>query len=142
MTVVIDSNIIASLILPASYTPQSTQLLASLNEAGESLIAPLLFEYEIVSIVRRAVASNLLGKARASEALTRLLNSNIVTIPPSRSLHQEALRIAERLGQSKAYDAQYLALASRENAPLWTADLRLVRAAQAAGLGWVHWIGE
>lgn len=51
-------------------------------------------------------------------------------------------QMAERLGQSKAYGAQYLALASRENAPLWAADLRLVRAAQAAGLGWVHWIGE
>jgi predicted nucleic acid-binding protein len=50
--------------------------------------------------------------------------------------------LAAQIGQSKAYDAQYLALAARENAPLWTADRRLANAARGAGLDWVHWIGD
>ncbi len=61
---------------------------------------------------------------------------------PSSELDRSALHFAERIGQSKAYDAQYLALAARENAAFWTADGRLARAAQATGLAWVHWIGE
>ena len=37
-------------------------------------------------------------------------------IAPSSELDRSALHFAERIGQSKAYDAQYLALAARENA--------------------------
>ena len=49
---------------------------------------------------------------------------------------------AERLGQSRAYDAQYLAVAEQEGLELWTADRRLVRNAEQAGVRWVRRIGE
>jgi predicted nucleic acid-binding protein len=63
-------------------------------------------------------------------------------VPPDSQLNREALVWARRIGQNKAYDAHYLALAMREDAVLWTADKRLVNATQAAGLTWVHWIGD
>lgn len=142
MTIVIDSNIVAALVLPVPYTPQAIQQMAHWDNVGEPLIAPVLFEYEIITLIRRSVVSGQLEKDRMPVILAHLLDNRVVTIAPTRSLHQEALRLAERIGQSKAYDAQYLALASRENAPLWTADRRLANAAQAAGLEWVHWIGN
>jgi predicted nucleic acid-binding protein len=74
--------------------------------------------------------------------LYQLQQSGVEVMPPIWDLHQQALFWSERINQSKAYDAQYLALASRENAPLWTADRRLANAAQNAGLDWVHWIGD
>ena len=53
-----------------------------------------------------------------------------------------ALRWADRLGQSKAYDGQYAALAESLEAELWSADERLVHCLKAQGVSWAHWIGE
>ncbi|HSR30541.1 MAG TPA: type II toxin-antitoxin system VapC family toxin [Anaerolineae bacterium] len=64
------------------------------------------------------------------------------TTSPPVHLHERALRWADRLGHSKAYDAHYLALAEQEGIELWTADRRLANGAQQAGAHWVHWIGE
>jgi predicted nucleic acid-binding protein len=48
---------------------------------------------------------------------------------------------AERLGQSKAYEAYdgfYLALAQRLDVELWTADTRLESRARQIGITWVR----
>jgi len=142
MTTVVDANIIASLFLPATYSAQSMGLMKSWDDVGEDLIAPILFEYEMATIVRRSVTTGQLEKGQAQAILTRLLNSRVDTVSPSAALHRDALRLAERIGQSKASDAHYLALAARENATLWTADKRLANAAQQTGLTWVQWIGD
>ena len=142
MTTVVDSNIIASLFLPAPYSAQSTGLMKTWDATGEDLIAPTLFEYEIATIVRRATITGQLEKGQALAILMQLLNTRVDTVPPSAALHRDALRLAERIGQSKAYDAHYLALAARENATLWTADKRLANAARQIGLTWVQWIGD
>jgi len=76
------------------------------------------------------------------EGLDLILELGVELMPPTRSLSVQALNLAERIGQSKACDAQYLALASHENAPFWTTDRRLANAARTAGLGWVHWVGD
>ena len=142
MTTVVDSNIIASLVLPASYSGQSKGLMKHWDDAEENLVAPILFEYELATIIRRSVVTGQLEEGQASAVLMRLLHSRVDTIAPSAALHRDALRLAKRIGQSKAYDAQYLALAAREDAHFWTADRRLAAAAQNAGLEWVHWIGD
>lgn len=76
------------------------------------------------------------------KALNALHGLGIDLIAPIPELDKSALVFAERMGQPKAYDAQYLALASRENAPLWTADRRLAHAARDTGLSWVYWVGD
>ena len=45
---------------------------------------------------------------------------------------------AERIGQSKVYDSQYLALAESIAADFWTADQRLYHSLQGLGVTWVH----
>jgi predicted nucleic acid-binding protein len=59
-------------------------------------------------------------------------------IAPTLTLHQSALLWAERLGQSKVYDAQYVALAESLSAEFWTADQRLVNSLRSLGVAWVH----
>jgi predicted nucleic acid-binding protein len=142
MTIVVDSNIVAALALPLPYDAIATEAMHYWTAQGERLIAPTLMEYELVTIVRRGMASNQLRKERVLPVLNRLQKSGVETIAPTMWLHEQALYWAERIGQGKAYDAHYLALAAREDAALWTADKRLVNAAQAAGLTWVHWIGD
>jgi predicted nucleic acid-binding protein len=142
VTLVVDANIVAALALPVPYSPQAAARMTAWSEAQETLIAPTLFEYEIVSVIRRWVSSGGIEPALVSELLQELLDTRIITLAPTPDLHRQALAFAERIGQSKAYDGQYLALAARENAAFWTADRRLAAAAQQAGLTWVHWVGE
>jgi predicted nucleic acid-binding protein len=106
------------------------------------LFAPLLFEYEITAILRRAVVTGWISNDLAITAVRKVLALGIHCLPPSAGLHEQALRWADRLGHSKTYDVHYLALAEQLQAELWTADRRLVNGARQAGVTWVHWVGD
>lgn len=83
-----------------------------------------------------------MASEQAIRAVNSMMNLGIEFTHPSPELHRRALIWAERLGHSKSYDAQYLAVAEYIQAELWTADRRLVNAARHQELNWVHWIGE
>jgi predicted nucleic acid-binding protein len=142
MSAVIDANLIAAVVLPLPYSDQATQRLIAWKRAGLELLAPLLLEYEIAAVLRRAVVAQWLTTDLAVEAIGKVLALNVRCLVPTPSLHERALRWADRLGHSKAYDGHYLALAEQEGIELWTADRRLANGAQQAGAHWVHWIGE
>jgi predicted nucleic acid-binding protein len=142
MSAVIDSNLIAAVVLPLPYSDQATQKIIAWVRAGAELLAPVLLEYEIVAILRKAVVARWLTTDLAVEAIGEILALNVRCLTPTANLHERALRWADRLGHSKAYDVQYLALAEQEGIELWTADRRLANSAQQAGAHWVHWIGE
>jgi predicted nucleic acid-binding protein len=142
MSAVIDANLIAALVLPLPYSDQTTQKVVAWKQAGLELLAPVLLEYEVAAILRKAVVAQWLTTDVALEALGKVLALNVHCVAPTTDLHERALRWADRLGHSKAYDAHYLALAEQEGSELWTADRRLANGAQQAGAHWVHWIGE
>jgi len=142
MSAVIDSNLIAAVFLPLPYSDQATQKIIAWKRAGAELLAPVLLEYEIAAILRKAVVARWLTTNLAVETIGEVLSLNVRCLSPTANLHERALRWADRLGHSKAYDAQYLALAEQEGIELWTADRRLANSAQQVGAHWVHWIGE
>jgi predicted nucleic acid-binding protein len=142
MSAVIDANLIAALILPLPYSEQATQKIVAWKRAGYELLAPVLLEYEMAAILRKAVVAQWLSTDLALEAIGKVLTLNLQCLAPTAHLHERALRWAERLGHSKAYDAHYLALAEQEGIELWTADRRLANGAQQVGAHWVRWIGE
>jgi predicted nucleic acid-binding protein len=142
MTIIVDANMAIAVAMPMNYTAQATQLMRRWKAAQERLLAPVLFEYEVITAFRRAIALKMLIYSEALEGLDIILSLGIELVFPSRTLDMQALSLAERIDQSKAYDAQYLALAARENAPFWTADRRLAAAAHKAGLNWVFWVGD
>ena len=142
MTAVIDANILAAIVLPLPYSEQATQKIVAWKRAGAELLAPVLLEYEIVAILRKAVVAQWLTTDLAVEAMDRILALNVQCVTPTAQLHERALRWADRLGHSKAYDAHYLALAEQEGLDLWTADRRLANGAQQVGVSWVHWLGD
>lgn len=142
MSAVIDANLVAAIVLPLPYSDQATHRITAWKRAGVGLLAPLLLEYEVAAILRKAVVARWLTTGAAVEAMGHILTLNIQCFPPTANLHAQALRWAHRLGGSKTYDAHYLALAEQEGAELWTADRRLANGARQAGIPWVHWIGE
>ena len=142
MRAVVDANVMLALALPLPYSPQSAALVGRLREAGCEVYAPALLEYEMVSALRKAVSTGKMEQATAEATLERLLQLGVVFVSPACSLDSLALLWSERLGHSKAYDAQYLALAEQMHCHLWTADRRLAAAVRQLGTGWVRVVGE
>ena len=140
--IVIDASVSLAQVLPLAYSPQVEAWMARWEKERTRIIVPALWEYEVVNGLRRAWVSKILTAERAFQALQFLLGLCLETIPGSPERHTQALEWAERLGQSRAYDAQYLAIAYELEATLWTGDQRLVHGAHQIGLTWVRWVGE
>jgi predicted nucleic acid-binding protein len=142
MSVVVDANLMVAIVIPLPFSEAVRAKIAAWKSVGESLLAPILWEYELASALRRAVYQGLLEANQAVWALEQTMLLGVEGQLPSAKLHQGSLAWAGRLGQSRAYDAQYLALAEQYRLHFWTADQRLVNAARGAGANWVHWVGE
>jgi len=142
MGVVVDASLVAAIILPLPYSDQVARSIAIWQRAGQALLAPLLLEYEVAAVLRKAVVADWLTTDLAVQAMDDVRALDIHCLPPTVRLHEQALRWAQRLGHSKTYDAHYLAVAEQERAELWTADRRLVNGARQAGVPWVRWIGD
>ncbi len=140
MAVVIDANLALALFLHLPYTEQAYRLMERLRQQRSTLLAPVLWEYECLSGFQRAVQLGVIDVEQARELMRDLLELGIERVAPTLESHQAALRRAERLGQSKAYDAHYVALAEQRGAEFWSADQRLIRVLQEQGVAWAHWI--
>ncbi len=140
--VVVDANLSLAQVLPLPYSPAVIQRMRVWQDELPRILVPGLWEYEVVTGLRRACFQRLLSLEQAQSSLDELLGMELEVVPASPNLHRRALEWAEQLGQSRAYDAQYLALAEQEGAELWTGDRRLANGAAALGVDWVHWVGE
>ncbi|MDB5439758.1 MAG: Toxin 1 domain [Caulobacteraceae bacterium] len=119
--IVVDSSALLEVLLQA---PAAGLVEARLAAADRALHAPHLLDVEIAQVVRRLVAINQVGPARARTALTHL-----VELPITRYPHDALLtRIWELRANLTAYDAAYVALAESLDAPLLTRDQRLAAA--------------
>lgn len=140
--VVIDANIGLGLVLYLPYSKDAILLMRLLRGDQAELVVPILWEYECISGLRSAVFHKLVDIATADQAIQVLLSVEPRRINPTPEIHRSALRWVERLGQSKAYDSQYVALAENLGAEFWSADQRLVSALRELGADWAHWVGE
>ena len=124
---VIDASAATELLLAR---PAADAVAGHISERGLDLHAPHLIDVEIVSAVRRLVASGDARVERGEEAIADLLD-----LPMARYPHDILLpRIWELRANFSPYDAAYLALAealSDEGVPLLTTDARLARAVRA-----------
>lgn len=142
MACIVDANVAVALAVALPYSRRALDRFEVWIRESTKLYVPLLWEYEVASALRRMTTLRVLSTASAEGVLSSLLDLPIERVPPEPWMHRVALRWADRLGQSVAYDAQYVALAERLGATLWTADRRLAARAHQLGVQWVRWIAD
>ncbi len=137
-SVVIDANATLGLFLRLPYSQIVDRWMQTWLVEEAHLVVPALWEYECLSGLRRAAYLKLISPQEAERMAGDLLALDFQRVPPNLELHRSALAWAERLGQSKVYDAQYIALAESLAAEFWTVDKRLFHAMQSLGVEWVR----
>lgn len=126
----VDASVALLWLAPDAETPAARRLRRYCNEQGVRMIAPPLLRAEVTSTIRRWLYSERIDEEYAREALRRSLRFPVELASDSDGLHLRAFDIASKLGQTRAYDSLYLALAEFQKCDFWTADKRFVKAAQ------------
>jgi predicted nucleic acid-binding protein len=124
---VIDASATAELVLAR---PSAAAIARHVAAHDHDLHAPHLLDVEVLSAIRRLVATRDATTERATEAITDLLD-----LPIARYPHDVLVpRVWELRKNFSSYDATYLALAEAltdDGAPLLTTDRRFARAIRA-----------
>ena len=91
------------------------------------ITVPLLWEYELDSIIRFRVARGEMSDSDADIAFA-YIDGMPITAKNLVGTRQRARAIAKQAGQRRVYDSIYAAHAEAEKCELWTADYRFYRA--------------
>jgi len=138
---VVDANIVVNTVM--SMTDNLKLFWERVDQEQITPCAPRLWVSEVTSTVRFLVSQKEISSDEAEEVLRTMHGLRVEIINEDEELSLRALELAGKLGQSKAYDAFYLALAEKLVVEFWTADERLFnRCRKDLKLSWVHWIGE
>lgn len=121
---VVDSNILAYLIIDGVRTSEARRLLDRDPDWHSERLALI----ELTNVLATAMRVRNLGLAPANAALAEGLD--VIESGLHDLAHAEALALASRFGIT-AYDARYLGIAMALGAPLVTEDRRLRKAAPA-----------
>ena len=137
---VIDASLVLKALLPNPQMERCQAVLADLR--GAQLAAPALWVYEVTSTLTKAVHFKQLTVEECKAALRQALELDVQLFAPDEAQSNLAMDWTLRLKRAAAYDSFYLAIAETLDAPLWTADQRLINIFQEQKPNWLHWIGE
>jgi len=138
--VVVDASTAAKWLPPLHGEPlalQAQELLQRWMRAELDLIVPDLMFIEVGNALWKTVRKGGCTRAQAAAAM-QLLREHELTVIPSQSLLDAALRIALDHNRTM-YDSIYVALAASSRTQLVTADEKLANA--LAGYYPVRWLG-
>lgn len=124
-----DASFALKLVL---HEPEQERVKAKWSDwSGEDVvvIAPWLFVFEVISVLRGKVARGQMTEDEGLQAWRLLRRQGVRTAHP-RGLLERARAIASELGRPTAYDSAYLALAELRECELWTADGRFASVAR------------
>ena len=133
MTQCVDASAVVPWLIPHPHSVASEAFWLDAVKSGVRVIAHHLLFSETTSALRRYVSAGVIKEDFALAAVADMLVLPIFPIHTAR-LYSDALELAARLKQSKAYDALYLALARSETARLVTGDAALHQHALRLGV--------
>ena len=139
---VIDANIAIYALIATDQTKLALSLLEGFQEQRVSLYAPGLWVSEVASGIHKYLHAKLIPPEIAEEAVSDIFELGVTLMNETPAICKSASRWATRLNQMAVYDGYYLAVSEELNAPLWTADKRLVNNAKQIGVSWVYWLGD
>lgn len=123
----------ASLVVELSLDRGGEQASAGLDDGGQ-LIAPPLLWSEVPSVLHEMAFRGDISDALAELGLQRFLTGKLSISEQCPDGHaMAAWEVAEEFGWAKTYDAEYVALAKRNDCRLVTVDGRLRRGAERLG---------
>lgn len=138
---VVDANIAVHTAL--DMTDELERFWGRVDQEQITPCAPRLWLSETTSAIRFLHSRKEITSNEAEQALRTIHDLRVEIINEDEELSLRALELAGKLGQSKAYDAFYLALAEKLACDFWTADERLAnRCRKDLKLKWVHSIHE
>lgn len=127
----------ASTVLAWLFQSQTTQAVeefwAGVRHGVDEVIGPQLLYPECTSVIREQVSKGEISHAHALRLVEQLL-ALPVRIAWVTDQFRHAIELAERLGRTKAYDMQYLAVAELQDGELLTLDGGLFDAASQLGV--------
>jgi predicted nucleic acid-binding protein len=118
--IVVDTNIIAFLVIPGERTTQAEQALTK----DPLWFAPLLWRSELCNALALYVRKNILALNTAQEAYQHaaiLMETREIPVP-----HSRVLELASSSGLS-AYDCEFLVVAQEMNSQLLTEDSGILK---------------
>lgn len=124
-TGVIDTSALIKFVLPEDHSDTARNLIEQHISSVLELSAPEYILVEAANVLWKRVSRNDLLIGEAAQALHELRRVDLVLIPESQLL-DDALLLAAEINIA-VYDALFCVLAQRQQAPLITADLPLVR---------------
>jgi predicted nucleic acid-binding protein len=138
---VVDANIAIQTVL--ALTDNLERFWERIDLEQITPCAPRLWLSETTSAIRFLLSQKEITSEDAEQALRTIHGLRVEIINEDEELCLRALELARKLGQSKAYDAIYVALAEKLVTDFWTADERLANRCQKdLKLNWVYFTGK
>ncbi|HEY4722706.1 MAG TPA: type II toxin-antitoxin system VapC family toxin [Anaerolineae bacterium] len=140
LTICADASLALKLVLPEPDSRLARALWNEWREQRLTIVAPSLWAYETISVIRNRAHRGLLSPDLEEAALDVLQRLPVQLHRPD-NLHRRAWELARRFNRPAVYDMHYVALAEMLGCPFWTAGERLFNTIQAE-VSQVHWLGH
>ncbi len=124
----VDASVVAKWHLgDESHIVKAMEVLRDFQAGSTILVAPRYLAYEVINTIVKSAKRGRLPSAAVTATIRQVSSWGIALFDDSEYLDQAA-EVSQLLGCS-FYDALYIVTALREDAPLVSADAKLVRAA-------------
>jgi predicted nucleic acid-binding protein len=140
-SVVADANLAIRAVIPVGASIEFDQY-GKWKQSQTQIFVPDLWCAEVTSSIRYLCYRKAITLEEGRTAIGDLFALGVQIVATDIHLCLSAFQWSQHLGQIRAYDSFYLALAEKMGIELWTADQRLANRARQVGAGWVRWIGE
>jgi predicted nucleic acid-binding protein len=129
---VVDCSITMGWCFEDEKSPAGDGVLDLLEKEETQALVPDLWHLEVTNVLTMAIRKKRLSRAKALLFLDLL--ENLPIIIADKSDNMKDLLILANTYELTSYGAAYLDLALREQVPLVTSDIKLLKAAKAAGV--------